>query len=111
MRAGEPEPRECALCRRAVPRLTRHHLIPRTRHHNRRNKRDFARGDVHQRIAWLCPACHRQIHAVLSEKELERDYNTVDSLRAHPTIRRFADWLSQRPPDFRPRVQRHRRRR
>jgi len=111
LRSDDDAAAVCALCERAVPRLTRHHLIPRTRHRNRRNKRDFDRSEVHARIAWLCPACHRQVHAVLSEKELERHYNTVEALRAHPDIRRFADWLSQRPVDFRPQVRRHRRRR
>ena len=101
----------CALCGRAVPRLTRHHLIPRTRHRNRRNKRDFARVEVHTRIAWLCPPCHKQVHAVLSEKELERRWNTIDALREHPEVSRFCNWLADKPADFQPTVRRVRRRR
>lgn len=101
---------ECELCGRAVRHLTRHHLIPRTRHRNRRNKRDFDRDEVRARIAWLCSACHRQIHAVLGEKELERDYNTLAALREHPEIRRFVRWLAGKPADFRPTVRRARRR-
>jgi len=45
----------CQLCGRQVGLLTRHHLIPRTRHANKRNKRDFERKEVKHRIAWLCP--------------------------------------------------------
>lgn len=100
----------CALCGRAVPRLTRHHLIPRTRHRNRRNKREFARTEVHGRIAWLCPPCHKQVHAVLDEKALERTYNTIEALREHPDISRFCNWLAERPADFEPTVRRPRRR-
>lgn len=101
----------CALCGRAVPRLTRHHLIPRTRHRNRRNKREFARAEVHTRIAWLCPPCHKQIHAVLSEKELERTYNTIEALREQPEVSRFRTWLAEKPAEFQPTVRRPRRRR
>ena len=72
----------CALCRREEV-LTAHHLIPRTRHHNKRNKRDFDRGVVKQTVG-ICQPCHAQIHALFSEKELERDWNTIASLRAHP---------------------------
>jgi hypothetical protein len=95
-------PAACELCGRPVASLTRHHLIPRARHGNRRNRRDFDRREVHERIAWLCRPCHDHVHAELSEKELEREYNTLERLRAHPGIARFAAWVSARPPDFRP---------
>src|ERR1051326_1168751 len=52
------ETRSCQLCGRRVSMLTRHHLIPRTRHANKRNKREFERKEVKRRIAWLCRACH-----------------------------------------------------
>ena len=37
----------------------------------------------------------------LSEKELERDFNTIDRLRAHPEIAKFARWIGGKPPGFR----------
>ena len=105
-------PATCELCGRPVRHLTRHHLIPRTRHANRRNKRDFDRADVHRRIAWLCRPCHDHVHNVLGEKELEREYNTLEALRGHPDVARFVDWIAGRPADFRPpRGRRARRRR
>lgn len=91
-------PQRCELCDRATGDLTRHHLIPRTRHSNRRNKRDFDRKDVRTRIAMLCRACHKQVHASLSEKELERYYNTLAALRAHPDIGRFVKWVRKQAP-------------
>ena len=69
----------CALCGREE-NLTRHHLIPRTRHHNKRNKREFDRALVKETIG-LCPPCHKQVHALFSEKELERDFRTIEALR------------------------------
>ena len=82
--------------------LTRHHLIPRTRHSNKRTKREFARAEVKQRIAWLCRSCHDHIHALFTEKTLERDFNTLESLARHPEVVRFVRWLRKKPSEFRP---------
>lgn len=89
----------CALCGRDED-LTRHHLVPRCRHANRRNKRDFAREIVHQTVG-LCRPCHKQVHAVLSEKQLEREWNTIPRLLSHPEIARFVDWIRSKPIGFR----------
>ena len=59
----------CDLCGRIVSERERHHLIPRTRHKNKRNKKLFDRREVHERLAMLCKPCHKTIHAVLTEKE------------------------------------------
>jgi hypothetical protein len=45
----------------------------------------------------LCGACHRQIHRTLTEKELEREYNTVEALLSHPDILRFVGWIEHKP--------------
>ncbi len=89
----------CELCGRSVRRIERHHLIPRTRHKNRRNQRDFDRQDVRERIALLCHPCHKTVHAVLTEKELAREYNTLDALADHPQVARFVAWVRKRPDD------------
>jgi hypothetical protein len=46
----------------------------------------------------LCLACHKQVHATLSEKQLERDFNTLEALRSQPGIARFIDWVKRQPP-------------
>jgi len=97
----------CAICGRDET-LTRHHLIPRTRHPNKRNKRDFDRAIVKKTVG-ICRPCHSQIHAVLTEKELERDYRDVDSLRRHPEIAKFALWIAAKPHGFKPQVHSQRR--
>ena len=81
--------------------MTRHHLIPRTRQKNKRNQKTFQREDVRTRLADLCRACHKFIHAVLTEKQLEQDYNTVEQLAQHPEIRKFVDWVRPKPPGLR----------
>ncbi|MFL6540632.1 MAG: hypothetical protein ACJ8HU_07715 [Chthoniobacterales bacterium] len=89
----------CAICGREET-LTRHHLIPRTRHSNKRNKRDFERAVVRQVIG-VCRPCHSQIHALLSEKELEREYNSAAKLKTHPGVAKFGEWISSKPRGFR----------
>jgi 5-methylcytosine-specific restriction endonuclease McrA len=94
----------CVICGREET-LTRHHLIPRTRHHNKRNKREFEREVVRQ-VVGICRPCHSQIHALLSEKELEREYNTIAKLKAHPGVAKFAEWIATKPRGFKAQMQR-----
>ncbi len=44
--------------------------------------------------------CHRQVHALFTEVELERDYAQVDALRRHPQMARFIEWVRPKPEDF-----------
>ncbi len=98
----------CELCGRRGAPLTRHHLIPRTRHRDARVRRRYSRAELAQRVAWLCRACHKQVHAVLDEKTLARDYDSVDKLRAHPELARFIRWIRRRPPGYVPVTRRRR---
>jgi 5-methylcytosine-specific restriction endonuclease McrA len=88
----------CALCGREE-QLTRHHLVPRTRHHNKRNKREFSRAEVMETVG-LCRPCHRQIHALFTEKELERTWNSIEKLRAEPRVQAFIAWIAEKPRGF-----------
>ncbi|MFN2348798.1 MAG: hypothetical protein ABR558_04375 [Thioalkalivibrio sp.] len=97
----------CQLCGRAEA-LTRHHLIPKTRHRNRRNKRLFDRVEVRERVIWICRPCHSQVHRVLDEKTLEREYNTLEALQGHPDIRTFTQWIAGKPAGFKPKGGRQR---
>jgi hypothetical protein len=89
----------CAICGREET-LTRHHLIPRTRHHNKKNKRDFERAVVRSTVG-ICRPCHSQIHLLLNEKELERDWNSIPKLHTHPELMKFARWIASKPRGFR----------
>jgi 5-methylcytosine-specific restriction endonuclease McrA len=94
----------CELCGRSVP-LTRHHLIPKMRHRNKR-VRKLHDAEARAEVAMICRPCHNNIHAHISHKELEREYNTLDEIRAHPEVAKFTEWLSGKPDSFRPRVHR-----
>jgi 5-methylcytosine-specific restriction endonuclease McrA len=80
---------DCPLCGRKLvsgSSVNQHHLVPRSR-----NGRDTI---VLHRI------CHAAIHAALSEKELERQYNTMERLREHPQLSRFIAGVRGKPPEF-----------
>lgn len=78
----------CPLCDRAIPLPQRdaHHLIPKSH------------GGV--QTVWLHRICHRQIHALLTETELARQYQHVEALRQHPELSVFVRWVQTKPDDF-----------
>jgi hypothetical protein len=92
----------CELCGRPVNQLTSHHLIPKTRHRNRRVRRDFARRERKAAVAHLCRACHNFIHANFTEKTLERECKSLETLATHPEVARFLAWVRTKPPEFHP---------
>lgn len=88
---------ECELCGRFVRELTRHHLIPRSRHKKKRAKKAFDRREMESRIALLCRPCHKNVHATIENKELEREYNTLEALATHPGVGKFTLWIRNKP--------------
>src|SRR5947209_18291292 len=91
----------CELCKRADTELTRHHLIPRARHRRGGIRRHFDKAELTGRLAMLCRACHKFVHTVLSERQLAKEYNTVEQLLLHPEIANFVSWVAKRPSGLR----------
>jgi hypothetical protein len=92
--------RRCELCGRYVRRITRHHLVPRSRAKKikrRKKRRRQVDPEELERTVGLCGPCHRNLHAALSNEELERGYASLEALRAHPRVRRFVEWVRTRP--------------
>lgn len=87
----------CKLCQRAVPKTTRHHLIPRSQHSNKWFKKRFSAEEMQQTVD-LCRDCHREIHKRIDEKRLGRSYNSLEQLRAHPGLADFLVWLRKQNP-------------
>jgi len=54
--------------------------------------------------ATLCRDCHLAIHATFSNKELERDYHTRETLLAHEGFRRMIAFIARQDPGGRVRV-------
>jgi hypothetical protein len=78
----------CPLCGRAIPPAQRdaHHLVPKSK--------------GGRQTAFMHRVCHRQIHAVLTETELARQYATVEALLGHPELKVFVSWIKTKPEDF-----------
>ena len=87
----------CPLCDRAIPKSQRdeHHLIPKSH------------GGRHTAV--LHRICHRQIHAIFTETELARQYNTVEQLRLQAEMISFIEWVRLKPDDFFERARKSRR--
>lgn len=80
----------CELCDREIlpEDESEHHLIPR--------ERDGNGGPT----SILHDICHRQIHALFNNKELELFYNTIDKLKGNRDVNRFIKWIKKKPIDF-----------
>lgn len=86
----------CQLCDRPIPQILRdaHHLIPKSR------------GGVV--TVSLHRSCHKQVHALFTESELEKNYSSIHALRSHPEMARFIQWIQDKPSDFNPPTKRSR---
>ena len=76
--------------------LTKHHLRPKEH------------GGTE--TARFCSGCHRQVHALFSNRTLATAYDTLEKLRADPSIQASVRW-ARRQPDARFRVKKSRSRR
>lgn len=84
----------CPLCMRPIPMSQRdaHHLIPKSK------------GGIDTVI--LHRLCHRQIHALLTENQLARNYSTIEALKDHPEINKFIKWIRNKPTHIRAAIKR-----
>lgn len=78
----------CPLCERVIPPAQRdaHHLVPKMKG-----------GKI---TVAMHRICHRQIHALFSETELARQFNTPEALLAHQEVRNFVEWVKHKPDAF-----------
>ena len=82
------ETEACSLCGRCVPRglITLHHLTPKERG-----------GGPEHRVP-MCRPCHKQVHALYGNKDLERMYADLPALRRDPQLQKFIRWIRKQPP-------------
>lgn len=87
----------CQLCQRDVERITTHHLKPKSR--KRKNEKVS-----NLPTALLCPACHRQIHALFTNIELASDFDSVEKLSTEPRMQKFIAWIRKQDANKRVKV-------
>lgn len=77
----------CWLCSRPMGEIVEwHHPVPKSR--GGREKQP-----IH-------PICHQAVHNNFTNSDLERRYSSTEALLGHEEIRRFVDWVANKPPDF-----------
>ena len=90
-------PISCQLCGSKEDVLNFHHLIPRTLHSKKSYKKVYSKLYLATHGIWICQAfCHKQIHELISEKEMGMNFNTLDKLLSHPEVKKFIEWRSKR---------------
>ncbi len=87
---------DCCLCLRAEIYITKHHLIPRSTHTKKRIRRDYGRARRNKTVLF-CKECHKQIHKLFSEKDLAYTYNTLELLKAHPSVQKWVAFVKDKP--------------
>lgn len=88
----------CELCKLKTDEqfITKHHLIPKTYHTNKKANKVFTSAEMNKTVN-LCTACHNKIHSCLKEKELAFNYNTIEKLLTYPEIKVWFNWRQKHP--------------
>lgn len=85
---------KCELCGRDKD-LDFHHFIPRTLHKNKWFKKHFTKIEMNKGIYICKHDCHPEIHKYINEKEMGKEYNTLEKLLSHPKIRKYIKWIKK----------------
>lgn len=73
----------CPLCDRELgENKSRHHLVPRS-----------YKGKL---VVVIHKICHDKIHSLFTEKELAKQYNTIEKLKQHEEIQKFINWVKNK---------------
>lgn len=80
---------QCPICERDMwkgPSIDKHHFTPKCR-----GGKDSE---------YLHKICHRKIHSLWTEKELEKEFNDPNKVIAHPDMQKFIAWVQKKDPDY-----------
>jgi len=89
---------KCPICERDMwkgPSIDKHHMVPKSR--------------GGKETEFLHKICHRKIHSIWTNKELEKDFNDPEKIKVHPEMQKFIEWVKKKPCDFYDRNETHNR--
>lgn len=77
----------CPICGRDLSdSWDKHHLRPKT----------FGGKDTIR----IHKICHRKIHSVFTERELDKYYHTVERILENEHMQKFVKWVSKKDPEY-----------
>ncbi len=83
------ENKTCPLCLREIaPPANLHHLLP------------VSQGGAHTPTILMHEICHNKLHSLFTEKELAKDYNTIEKLLEDENIQKFVKFVQKKPPTY-----------
>jgi len=88
----------CPICDRDMWKgktIDKHHFVPK------------CRGG--KKSEFLHKICHRKIHSIWTEKELEKEFNDPNVILKNEEIQKFVKWVSKKEPDFYDKNEQHKR--
>jgi hypothetical protein len=82
----------CKICGRPLGtvNIDLHHLLPKT----------FKGKSDDTNLIPLHKICHRKLHSVFTEREMQHYYHTIEHLLEHSEIEKFVKWVSKKPADY-----------
>jgi len=82
----------CKLCGRELGTVNvdKHHLMPKTF----KGKSDEANLHLMHKV------CHRKLHSIFTEREMQHYYHTFERLLEHEEVQKFVKWIQKKPADY-----------
>ena len=79
---------DCPICKRDIPPeyQEKHHITPKCK-----------KGKVKVPV---CCTCGDMVHKLFTNKELEKQYNSIEKISEHPDVVKWVNWVSKKPYDF-----------
>lgn len=78
------EPLVCPICQRPNYHPSDHHMVPKSR--------------GGKQTTTICRDCHKAVHALFTNKELEEKYNTPEVLLSNEEFAKMVKFISKQDP-------------
>lgn len=86
---------KCELCNR-YNILNFHHFIPKYLHSNKWVKKNFTREQMSEGINICKKDCHRELHKMISNKQLAKHFNSKEKILSHDKFNKYIKWIKNR---------------
>lgn len=76
----------CSICHRKCSDefIEKHHLIPKQK------------GGKHSGVISVCVDCGNQLHNLFTNKQLQKDYNTLEKIINNSSVQKWIKWIRKK---------------